>query len=175
MNDLPQARGTAPSWSPCRRQSPRVTGDRRTKRGKSPLASLSGPRTTGDHTPHARRGVITESLAAAMARGRRPVPFRTWKLRPGTAMVLHPAGCGRVARRRTNTYTGGPGDRQHANPRTPLPYPHKNTNNTEKRATAQAHPHTQAHTQGHASHTHGPRTHTPAHHTHLLCVRGTLC
>ena len=66
------------------------------------------------------------SLAAAMARGRRPVPFRTWKLRPGTAMVLHPAGCGRVARRRTNTCTGGPGDRQHANPQDPLPlHPHK--------------------------------------------------
>ena len=128
MNDLPQARGTAPSWSPCRRQSPRVTGDEGSLRGKSPLASLSGPRTTGDHTPHARRGVITESLAAAMARGRRPVPFRTWKLRPGTAMVLHPAGCGRVARRRTNTCTGGPGDRPHANPRTPLPYPHKTSN-----------------------------------------------
>ena len=36
-----------------------------------------------------------------MAQERRPVPFRTRKLRPGTAMVLHPTGCGRVARRRT--------------------------------------------------------------------------
>ena len=35
-----------------------------------------------------------------MAQVRRPVPFRTRKLRPGTAMVLHPTGCGRVARRR---------------------------------------------------------------------------
>ena len=35
-----------------------------------------------------------------MAQERRPVPFRTRKLRPGTAMVLHPTGCGRVARRR---------------------------------------------------------------------------
>ncbi len=40
-------------------------------------------------------------LVAAMAQVRRPVPFRTRKLRPGTAMVLHPTGCGRVARRRT--------------------------------------------------------------------------
>ena len=39
-------------------------------------------------------------FAAAMAQERRPVPFRTRKLRPGTAMVLHPTGCGRVARRR---------------------------------------------------------------------------
>lgn len=42
-------------------------------------------------------------FAAAMAQGRRPDPFRTRKRRPGTAMVLHPTGCGRVARRRTNT------------------------------------------------------------------------
>ena len=38
-----------------------------------------------------------------MARVRRPVPFRTRKLRPCTAMVLHPRGCGRVARRRFHT------------------------------------------------------------------------
>ena len=41
-----------------------------------------------------------------MAQGRRPDPFRTRKLRPGTAMVLHPEGCGRVARRRTQTLKG---------------------------------------------------------------------
>ena len=35
-----------------------------------------------------------------MAQVRRPVPFRTRKLRPGTAMVLHSTGCGRVAHRR---------------------------------------------------------------------------
>ena len=43
-------------------------------------------------------------FAAAMARVRRPVPFRTRKLRPCTAMVLHPRGCGRVARRRSTRY-----------------------------------------------------------------------
>ena len=42
-------------------------------------------------------------LAAVMAQVRRPVPFRTRKLRPGTAMVLHSTGCGRVARRRITT------------------------------------------------------------------------
>lgn len=40
-----------------------------------------------------------------MAQGRRPDPFRTRKLRPGTAMVLHPTGCGRVARRRITRHT----------------------------------------------------------------------
>ena len=39
-----------------------------------------------------------------MAQVRRPVPFRTRKLRPGTAMVLHPRGCGRVARRRIHRH-----------------------------------------------------------------------
>ena len=52
--------------------------------------------------PGASRGRSTR-FAAAMARVRRPVPFRTRKLRPCTAMVLHPRGCGRVARRRFHT------------------------------------------------------------------------
>ena len=55
-------------------------------------------------------------FAAAMAQERRPVPFRTRKLRPGTAMVLHPTGCGRVARRRTTRQ--GPPDKAN-NPRGP--------------------------------------------------------
>ena len=53
------------------------------------------------------RGMYNTRFAAAMAQGRRPDPFRTRKLRPGTAMVLHPEGCGRVARRRTQTSQGG--------------------------------------------------------------------
>ena len=55
-------------------------------------------------------------FAAVMAQVRRPVPFRTRKLRPGTAMVLHPTGCGRVARRRTTRQ--GPPDEAN-NPRGP--------------------------------------------------------
>ena len=43
---------------------------------------------------------VRSGFAVAMAQVRRPVPFRTRKLRPGTAMVLHSRGCGRVARRR---------------------------------------------------------------------------
>ena len=76
---------------------------------------LSGPRTT-----RRRETVsllpITQDLRAAMAQ-RRPVPFRTRKLRPGTAMVLHPTGCGRVARRRTTRQ--GPPDEAN-NPRGPF-------------------------------------------------------
>ena len=44
-------------------------------------------------------------FAVVMAQVRRPVPFRTRKLRPGTAMVLHSRGCGRVARRRIQRWT----------------------------------------------------------------------
>ena len=56
----------------------------------------------GPIPPGSFRGRSTR-FAAAMARVRRPVPFRTRKLRPCTAMVLHPRGCGRVARRRFHT------------------------------------------------------------------------
>ena len=57
----------------------------------------------GPIPPGSFRGRSTR-FAAAMARVRRPVPFRTRKLRPCTAMVLHPRGCGRVARRRFTRY-----------------------------------------------------------------------
>ena len=85
---------------------------------------LSGPQPT-TQTPagtraSAARGMETR-FAAAMAQGRRPDPFRTRKLRPGTAMVLHPEGCGRVARRRTQTSQGGD------TTACPLPFPHTRT------------------------------------------------
>ena len=68
---------------------------------------LSGPQpTTPAPTGVMARGMDNRRFAAAMAQGRRPDPFRTRKLRPGTAMVLHPEGCGRVARRRTQTLKG---------------------------------------------------------------------
>ena len=41
-----------------------------------------------------------------MAQVRRPVPFRTRKLRPDTARVLHSIGCGRLARCRINLSSG---------------------------------------------------------------------
>jgi len=42
------------------------------------------------------------NVTAVIAKGKRPVPFRTRKLSPSAPMVLHPPGCGRVGRRRTH-------------------------------------------------------------------------
>ncbi len=58
-------------------------------------------------------------FAAAMAQGRRPVPFRTRKLSPGTAMVLCPRGHGRVAHRRNHTSPKARGTRSPGLPRIP--------------------------------------------------------
>ena len=77
---------------------------------------LSGPRTTTRRRETPCFPADNPRFAAAMAQERRPVPFRTRKLRPGTAMVLHPTGCGRVARRRTTRQ--GPPDEAN-NPRGP--------------------------------------------------------
>ena len=65
-------------------------------------ATASIVRSPNHHTPAGNPCFPADNprFAAAMAQERRPVPFRTRKLRPGTAMVLHPTGCGRVARRR---------------------------------------------------------------------------
>src|SRR6478752_9776199 len=52
------------------------------------------------HTTH--KGLVTgKRVTAVIAWGKRPVPFRTRKLRPTAPMVLHPGGCGRVGHRRT--------------------------------------------------------------------------
>ena len=86
---------------------------------------LSGPQPTTQTPAGTRasvaRGMVNRRFAAAMAQGRRPDPFRTRKLRPGTAMVLHPEGCGRVARRRTQTSQGGD------TTACPLPFSHTRT------------------------------------------------
>jgi hypothetical protein len=57
---------------------------------------------------HPTRVWVTGSLVtlfrrvtAAIAEGKRPVPFRTRKLSPPAPMVLHSTGCGRVGHRRT--------------------------------------------------------------------------
>ena len=79
-------------------------------------ATASIVRSPNRHTPAGNPCFPADNprFAAAMAQERRPVPFRTRKLRPGTAMVLHPTGCGRVARRRTTRQ--GPPDEAN-NPR----------------------------------------------------------
>jgi hypothetical protein len=47
-------------------------------------------------------------VTAVIARGKRPVPFRTRKLRPAAPMVLHPGGCGRVGHRRNTIQVEDP-------------------------------------------------------------------
>src|SRR3954453_19723531 len=47
-------------------------------------------------------------VAAATARGKRPDPSRTRKLRPAAPMVLHPGGGGRVGHRRTTPRARAP-------------------------------------------------------------------
>jgi hypothetical protein len=47
-------------------------------------------------------------VTAVIAWGKRPVPFRTRKLRPTAPMVLHPRECGRVGHRRTTPQQEGP-------------------------------------------------------------------
>ena len=70
------------------------------------LRPLSGSRTAttgivaGSVAGRSVWSAVQSGFAVVMAQVRRPVPFRTRKLRPGTAMVLHSRGCGRVARRR---------------------------------------------------------------------------
>src|SRR5687767_15544582 len=53
------------------------------------------------------RGGPVHNVTAAIAVGKRPVPFRTRKLSLPAPMVLHPRECGRVGRRRTNIPVGG--------------------------------------------------------------------
>ena len=116
-------------------------------------ATASIVRSPNRHTPAGNPCFPADNprFAAAMAQERRPVPFRTRKLRPGTAMVLHPTGCGRVARRRI-TRTGSPLEHtpqgafaypKHSRPKPT--HPHKNTRGF-------SHARTQT---GHLRHPHG--------------------
>ena len=116
-------------------------------------ATASIVRSPNRHTPAGNPCFPADNprFAAAMAQERRPVPFRTRKLRPGTAMVLHPTGCGRVARRRI-TRTGSPSEHtpqgafaypKHSRPKPT--HPHKNTRGF-------SHARTQT---GHLRHPHG--------------------
>ncbi len=75
-------------------------------------------------TPCVRRG-SGNRVTAVIAWGKRPVPFRTRKLRPTAPMVLHPGGCGRVrtppdnhSRSRPRHHMSGPDPfKTHHNPR----------------------------------------------------------
>ena len=105
-------RGTIHHASHATRPHPRTTGSTwsRNAEHETSRPSSGSQSVTRNHPPPAG-GKNNRRFAAAMAQVRRPVPFRTRKLRPGTAMVLHPRGCGRVARRRiTLTERGSPRD-----------------------------------------------------------------
>ena len=51
---------------------------------------------------------VSERVTAAIARGKRPVTFRTRKLRLSAPMVLQGGPCGRVGHRRTPIHDGHP-------------------------------------------------------------------
>ncbi len=126
------------------KHSTRMTGRHPAHHTTDPSAHTrppSGPQPTTQPpgTPDTDPRDDNYRFAAAMAQGRRPDPFRTRKRRPVTAMVLHPTGCGRVARRRTNTSHDGP-DRIHTLPG-PSPYHRNPTHNHPPTHTG--HPETQ--------------------------------
>lgn len=94
-----------------------VTAERQT----SVHHPVPNPPTTGKPTG----SPTTQDLRRPWPRGDARTPFRTRKLRPGTAMVLHPTGRGRVARRRTtrtknprSSHTRLPGVHSYPNPHT---------------------------------------------------------
>ena len=64
--------------------------------------SLCGSRVTVGITKYLDECRKLESVSAAIARGKRPVPFRTRKLSLSASMVLQGGPCGRVDRRRTS-------------------------------------------------------------------------
>lgn len=112
--------------------------DRRTTDKRPP----SGPQPANHRETHGFPD--NTGFAAAMAQGRRPDPFRTRKLRPGTAMVLHPTGRGRVARRRT-TRTKNPRS-SHTAPGGPLiPKPTHADGETTRHDTHATPPHARDH------------------------------
>ena len=100
--------GAGPGRAPRRRTGSTVLTRARSVNSNE-SRPLSGPRTATRRRETPCFPADNPRFAAAMAQERRPVPFRTRKLRPGTAMVLHPTGCGRVARRRTTRQ--GPPDK----------------------------------------------------------------
>src|SRR5665647_1308419 len=57
--------------------------------------------TTPQHALVVTQGKYLPRVTAVIAKGKRPVPFRTRKLSPSAPMVLHWCRCGRVGRRRT--------------------------------------------------------------------------
>lgn len=87
-------------WFPTNK--PRFDG-RNQQQNNNTTPAFTGRNTCCNHrfptgTPH--RAGCGARVTAVIAWGKRPVPFRTRKLRPTAPMVLHPGGCGRVGHRR---------------------------------------------------------------------------
>lgn len=103
--------------------------------------------------PTPQSGGTGNKVTAVIAWGKRPVPFRTRKLRPTAPMVLHPGGCGRVGHRRTHTTGRGPNQHGWGLPHLTPPQPPltscRSSGNPRSRPTR--HPPTPAHTR-HANH-----------------------
>ncbi len=64
-------------------------------------SSCNQKRLPTPHGSHSQCRGTGKRVTAVTAWGKRPVPFRTRKLRPTAPMVLHPRECGRVGHRRT--------------------------------------------------------------------------
>ena len=116
-------------WFPTNK--PRFDG-RNQQQNNNTTPAFTGRNTCCNHrfptgTPH--RAGCGARVTAVIAWGKRPVPFRTRKLRPTAPMVLHPGGCGRVGHRRNTingrgppTHVGGPpafNEQTGSRPRTP--------------------------------------------------------
>lgn len=114
-----------------------VTAERQT----SVHHPVPNPPTTGKPTG----SPTTQDLRRPWPRGDARTPFRTRKLRPGTAMVLHPTGRGRVARRRT-TRTRNPRSSTRSRGSFAYPNPHTRGNTTDA-TTHRHHPPTEENNQ----------------------------
>lgn len=79
-------------------------------------------------------------LAAVMAWGKRPEPFRTRKLSPTAPMVLHLGGCGRVGHHRNTTKHEGPPHHQVRGPHT-IHHPTHNARHHQRQLTPKPPPH----------------------------------
>ena len=93
----------SPNNKPTSLREPDITkySNTTTPRGTTGRCCVSRKRSSDPYKPTPTPGGEFERVTAVIAWGKRPVPFRTRKLRPTAPMVLHSRGCGRVGHRRT--------------------------------------------------------------------------
>lgn len=102
----------SPNNKPTSLREPDITkySNTTTPRGTTGRCCVSRKRSSDPYKPTPTPGGEFERVTAVIAWGKRPVPFRTRKLRPTAPMVLHSRGCGRVGHRRTQPPRDGPGN-----------------------------------------------------------------